>query len=313
MQNGETAPIEGATGASLPARTKRWLWAVRVAAGASILILCIPPWLLWLVLRDPCAQNSDYYMFAGPALAMLPYLRILWRLRNTDEASVPNIKRGLMLAVPWGLPLLAIACFMVYARYGPLSWPETPEWQGAAWAVLGLAQVLLIVAAVAGSQGMKPAPDERKLRWTFVLKVVGFIFLLLVIAVFSSAPLLIRSRLMSNQAAAVGSLRTINTVQVMFADANPKKGFARTLTELGPPPGAGLIDEYMAKGEKWGYRLTLAPGAPDASGHIVSYTVTARPMEYPRTGCRSFFSDESGVIRVTSQDRLATAQDPPLN
>ena len=45
---------------------------------------------------------------------------------------------------------------------------------------------------------------------------------------------------------------------------------------------------------------------------VKSYTLTARPLVYYRTGTRSFFTDETGVIRMTAEDRAATADDPPL-
>ena len=42
------------------------------------------------------------------------------------------------------------------------------------------------------------------------------------------------------------------------------------------------------------------------------YTVLARPVQYGATGTRSFYSDESGVIRFTDEDREPTAEDRPL-
>lgn len=42
------------------------------------------------------------------------------------------------------------------------------------------------------------------------------------------------------------------------------------------------------------------------------YTVIARPVRYGLTGTRSFYSDESGVIRFTDEDREPTTEDRPL-
>ena len=48
------------------------------------------------------------------------------------------------------------------------------------------------------------------------------------------------------------------------------------------------------------------------------FSVEAIPRDYGEpgtrtgTGTRSFFTDETGVIRYTSEDRPPTADDPPL-
>ena len=54
-------------------------------------------------------------------------------------------------------------------------------------------------------------------------------------------------------------------------------------------------------------------------GYVISmgsfgnvFTVNATPMIYGSTGSRSFFSDETGIIRNTRESRLATAEDLPI-
>jgi hypothetical protein len=118
-----------------------------------------------------------------------------------------------------------------------------------------------------------------------------------------------------NEAAAVGSLRTINTAEVVYASTYGL-GYSKTLSQLGPPPGtpnadaAKLLDRELASGTKNGYMFTYRAGPSDAQGKIKKYTVVARPTAYGRTGHYSFFTDQSGVIRGTSRDREATANDP---
>jgi len=124
----------------------------------------------------------------------------------------------------------------------------------------------------------------------------------------------------ANQASAVLSLRIINTAEATYVDTY-KGRYSPSLAALGPPPegtqpsaaAAGLVDSLLAGGGvKSGYRFTYAPGPPDKAGHIQSYAVTARPSVYGATGNRSYFTDQSGVIRMTSEDRSATATDSPL-
>ena len=57
------------------------------------------------------------------------------------------------------------------------------------------------------------------------------------------------------------------------------------------------------------YTLQYTPGKPDADGRVTSYTLVARPGNF---GFRSYYTDESGVLRATAEDRPATVQDAPI-
>jgi hypothetical protein len=119
----------------------------------------------------------------------------------------------------------------------------------------------------------------------------------------------------ANEASAVGSLRTLNMAMVTYASTYPEIGFASSIAVLsGDGTGqdqAGLIDPTLGTPpfEKNGYRFALStPGGwPN-----VEYSFTARPIEFGVTGSRNFFTDQSGVIRFTNEDREATANDSPL-
>lgn len=123
-----------------------------------------------------------------------------------------------------------------------------------------------------------------------------------------------------NDPSAVGSLRTLNTACVTYATNNPQAGFPRALRQLGMPPSgekegpeyAGLIDNALASGRKSGYDFTYTPGKPDAKGVITTYAASARQVVFGKSGYRNYFTDETGVIRATAEDRDATPQDPPL-
>jgi type IV pilus assembly protein PilA len=121
-----------------------------------------------------------------------------------------------------------------------------------------------------------------------------------------------------NEASAVGSLRTINTSEVTYASTY-SKGFSPRLAALGPvAPGsqpsatsAGLIDSVLASGQKSGYNFIYTPGPRDAEGRILSYTVIAQPATPGVSGQRSFFTDQTGVVRATGENRPAAVSDPP--
>jgi hypothetical protein len=57
----------------------------------------------------------------------------------------------------------------------------------------------------------------------------------------------------------------------------------------------------------------VAAGKPVAGCRVAaSYIGTARPITYGKTGRRSFFVDQTRIIRFTSENRSATASDPEL-
>src|SRR5260370_4743856 len=56
-----------------------------------------------------------------------------------------------------------------------------------------------------------------------------------------------------------------------------------------------------------GYTLPYSPGPAGADGVVRNYSLSARPDRY---GFRSFYTDQSRAVHVTSENRPATAQDP---
>jgi type IV pilus assembly protein PilA len=119
----------------------------------------------------------------------------------------------------------------------------------------------------------------------------------------------VHARLNSNESSAVGNIRTLNTSLVTYASTYSDIGFATSLGALGgeggSPNHAGLIDAVLASAEKSGYRFSLR-------GESNEYEIVARPIRFGETGTKSFFTDQSGVIRFTEENRAATASDQPL-
>jgi hypothetical protein len=97
------------------------------------------------------------------------------------------------------------------------------------------------------------------------------------------------------ETAALKAIQTLNTAQVQYKSQFGR--FATSLTELGP--AAGLITPDLASGEKQGYRFTLKP-IP------TGYTVTAVPIASRSPRSRTFFSDQSLVIRENYGHEPAT-------
>jgi hypothetical protein len=101
----------------------------------------------------------------------------------------------------------------------------------------------------------------------------------------------------------------VNRVQSTSAEKHPDQGFAATLSELGQGSSADIIDQQLASGRKVQYTFAIIVGPADFRGRITTYTMVARPKRLGRDGVRSFFADESGVIRATGEDRPPTVLD----
>jgi hypothetical protein len=110
----------------------------------------------------------------------------------------------------------------------------------------------------------------------------------------------------------ISNLRSINVAQGTYWGGDPTKGYARTLRELGPA-GVGFLEPVIASGKKDDYRYQLIPEHTAHNQPIMHYTITARPIKRLMKDQRSFFTDETNVIRFTTENRAATAADPPLD
>ena len=105
----------------------------------------------------------------------------------------------------------------------------------------------------------------------------------------------------ANEASAVESLRTLNTVCIQYSTTYG--GYPPALSNLGPatpatPAKADLIDSVLASGNKSGYGFAYAVGSTDSNGTVLSYSIAAAPISPGTTGQRYFFTDQSGVIRA---------------
>ncbi len=137
---------------------------------------------------------------------------------------------------------------------------------------------------------------------------VAAIPMILIIAAIA-IPNLLRARITANEVTAVGGMRSINTAIVAYVDS--RRSLPEDLAALGPE-GADLIDAVLANGQKSGYIFSYILLDNDADGTFDAYRLTADPITPGTTGQRHFFTDESGVIRV-SPSGPADETSPPIS
>ena len=129
-----------------------------------------------------------------------------------------------------------------------------------------------------------------------LLVVVAIIMVIVAIAI----PNLLRTRMTANETSAVGSLSALNTACITYLTIYG--GYPPSLASLGPgsaatSTSADLIDSVLSSGTKGGYNFTYSAGPRDASGRVNVYSVTAEPSSPGSTGQKSFYTDQSAVIR----------------
>ena len=110
----------------------------------------------------------------------------------------------------------------------------------------------------------------------------------------------------------VGTLRALNVAQGTYWGGDENKGFARTLKQLGPD-GEGLLNAATVSGEKDGYRFRLVPDKTVGNAQPTKhYQIIAQPVKRLSKRQRSYFTDETGLIRFTEEKREPTRADPEI-
>lgn len=129
-------------------------------------------------------------------------------------------------------------------------------------------------------------------RTISLIVLLGLVAFVAVIAI----PNVRLARMTANEAAARRSLRAINLAQKKFAELNPKKGFVCGLGMLGD---AHLIPHPLALGADKGYLFEISNCESELPN--TGYRVSAHPAEKNKTGYWVFCSDQSAIVKGSSQ------------
>jgi prepilin-type N-terminal cleavage/methylation domain-containing protein len=138
-----------------------------------------------------------------------------------------------------------------------------------------------------------------------LLIVVAIILVIAAIAV----PNLIKSKMAANESSAVGSIRTIVTGELTYANTSYVGSGYQTLPNLG---SAGLIDSVLAAGSKSGFSFSANPAS-----NGTQFIAAAGPLTPGTTGTNYYCAVEDAVIHrppapITTHDACA-ADTNPLN
>ncbi len=156
--------------------------------------------------------------------------------------------------------------------------------------------------------GLPPTGEPEKkrsraailLRWGVLLTVVtsaiwGFLWFILPERAGDPA-----ARAEAQAMQALGELR-VALAAYAGAQGGAYPGSLELLGERARAPAQKALSE--------GYQLQYTPGPPGSDARVRNYVLLARPGNY---GYRNFYTDETGVVRATRENRPATAQDAPV-
>jgi type IV pilus assembly protein PilA len=122
-----------------------------------------------------------------------------------------------------------------------------------------------------------------------ILALVSFVPVGIIASI--AIPNLLAARRAANEASAMSSLRTLHAAEATY-QATDGNGQFGTLQDLA---AHGLIDSKLASGTKNGYQFTVEVTTDEMN--YPGFTVVGVPVTYRSTGTRSFYVDETGVIR----------------
>jgi type IV pilus assembly protein PilA len=236
-------------------------------------------------------------------------------------ADLPNCKAcgALMNQHSHSLPLAAPVS---NANYDQWDEPASPKTGLAVVALvlgiinfftLGILGVGAVVGSIVGWVAMKRAKREPWLYGGHGMAIAGFV--MSIVTLVSMVPIgiiaaiaipnLLASRRAANEGSAIYSLRQISSAQAMYQGNFGKFG---TLSDLA---AQNLIDSKLATGTKNGYNFAIE--LTTSEDNVEGYAVTGVPVTYRSTGNRSFFVDETQVLRVADNSGgPATKFDNPL-
>lgn len=178
--------------------------------------------------------------------------------------------------------------------------------------LLGLGAIVGIVVAIVAMSRIKQNPavyGGKEFATAGLVTSIISIAIIVPVGIIAAIaiPNLLAARRAANEGATISMLRKIASAEAAYQATHDRYGELNELIE------AGLVDSQLSMGSHAGYRFKIVVSTGDVQNLSV-FSAVSVPESYPNSGRRSFFVDESGVIRAAdSQGTDATRYDAPLN
>ena len=184
--------------------------------------------------------------------------------------------------------------------------------------ILGILGIIGLVLGIVAYRRAKQSPakyggEGMALAGMIVSGLSLFMFAYMGIVAAIAIPNLLAARKAANEGSAISSMRTLVSAEATY-QATVGAGSYGTLEEL---VAAGLVDDKLGKGVKNGYRFEIRVKPARSKSEWASFEAVAVPVKYGSsgagTGKRSFYVDESGVLRAGDKGGIeASSLDPPV-
>ena len=182
-------------------------------------------------------------------------------------------------------------------------------------ALLVFLVVLLLTQAAQLIYVRRASREESRLARRYSAATLYYACLLLIVAV--TLPNWYVPAIVRRENKAVDNLHKYSTAMELYATTSKDASYPPKLSALAPPVEAGkkassgvLDSELMcaqASCVKNGYRFEYRPMFKEE--RVVSFTISARPLEFEETGNHSFLLTADGKIYQTREDRDAKFTD----
>jgi type IV pilus assembly protein PilA len=150
---------------------------------------------------------------------------------------------------------------------------------------------------------------NRRRRGFSLIELLIVIAIILIIAAIA-VPKMNNQMQAAHEMAAIRQITTIHQAETQYYSQFGR--YATSLAELGPPASgaatpaaADLIPKVLADGKNSGYLFTVTASP-------TGYSVTAVPEAFGNSGRRTFFSDQTLVVRNNWSQEPATVTSPEI-
>jgi type IV pilus assembly protein PilA len=140
-----------------------------------------------------------------------------------------------------------------------------------------------------------PAVTRKDCRRGFSLIELLIVIAIILVIVTIAVPQYNKQMMSAHETAAIQAIQTIHAVETQYYSQFGR--YATSLAELGPPASgaagpaaADLISRDLTEGKKSGYVFTVA-ATP------TGYAISAVPEAFNSSGRRTFYSDQTLVVR----------------
>lgn len=302
------------------ADARRLLRRVRLATAATALLFLVPLFALaHAAARTPVSPLS---LAAALGLGVPPLVALL-HLRGGPAPEGLRMAGG---SAAMGLCALVLLLVFLAMAGGLSPWVRSVLVVGSV--AVGWVLWRTRRDAIRLHEATAPEVDWRRPWKRTALRLAGY-YLVDLMALGCGSLAEMKDSRVANEARAIGDVRTVISAQAAYSSTNGGL-YEADLACLATPsrcfPGYPatapfFLDSGLASlAPKNGYARAFVAGPRPSGGvppgsspsSVRTWAYTARPLEYGKTGFRSFFADETGVIRFAREDRPATSRDPPI-